>query len=78
MMLIRFWLCLHITFVPTLIVLTSLSLYDVSFFDIVSLFHFKYHYESLKNKLFIRIKLDLITCRDMPEKRLQDNLINLD
>ena len=79
MMLIRFWLCLYITFVPILIVLTSLSLYDVSLFNIVSLFHFKHHYESLKNILFIRIKLDLITCRDMPEKRRQNVLIkNLD
>lgn len=44
---------------------------------LVGLLHFKYHYTSLKRKMFTRIKQDLIIGRDMPEMCYQNILITL-
>ena len=59
--------------------LTSFSLFQVSFFNLGSLFPSKYHYKIVKKKLLTNIKLDLMMSRDMRETRRRKKLIkNLD
>ena len=49
----------------------SISAIHVSLFKLVRLFPSKYHYKTLKKKLFISIKHDLMIKREMPETHRQ-------
>ena len=53
----------------------NFRLFHVSLFNLVSLLSSKYYYKTLKKKLFVSIKHDLIIGRDMHERRRQKFLI---
>ena len=53
--------------------LTRFSLFHVFLFNLVSLFPSKCHDKTLKNKLFISIKYDLIIGRDMSKTGCEKN-----